>query len=220
MKLTRREKRSRRAITILAFSRLANSRSVCRGGCQYRLRRHLRCWSGSRDSLGERGVCRIHRRLSGIRGLRKISWGDQDTVQRATAARQYGAQPPRCRKPPFDRRHHVRTAGLRGANLAAAKHLGPLSTSLTMISPHLRRPPQFGDVMMVAAGSTSDSSSLMIVAMKYPKPPKRPTDLEEAFRELKRLRIEVAKAEAAARKKRCSNGQMKTIGDRDDDNAP
>jgi hypothetical protein len=78
----------------------------------------------------------------------------------------------------------------------------------------------FGDAMMVAAGSTSASSSLMIVAMKYPRPPKKPTDLEEAFRELKKLRIEVAKAEAAARKMRRSNGHMKTIRDRDNDNAP
>jgi hypothetical protein len=44
--------------------------------------------------------------------------------------------------------------------------------------------------------------------MKYPRASKKPTDLKEAFRELKRLSIEVAKAEAAARKRRRSNGQV------------
>jgi hypothetical protein len=72
--------------------------------------------------------------------------------------------------------------------------------------------------MMVAGGSTNASWSLMIVAMKYPRPPQKPTDLEEAFRELKRLRIKVAKAEAA-RKRGRSNVHLKTIGDRDNGKA-
>jgi hypothetical protein len=55
--------------------------------------------------------------------------------------------------------------------------------------------------------------------MKYPRPPQKPTDLEEAFRELKRLRIKVAKAEAAARKRGRSNVHVKTIGDRDNGKA-
>jgi hypothetical protein len=73
--------------------------------------------------------------------------------------------------------------------------------------------------MMVAVGSTNASWSLMIVAMKYPRPPQKPTDLEETFRELKRLRIKVAKAEAAARKRGRSNVHVKTIGDRDNGKA-
>jgi hypothetical protein len=52
------------------------------------------------------------------------------------------------------------------------------------------------------------------ITMKRPPPSKKPKDLADAFREVKRLRAEVARAEVLAQERRRSDGRCNIENDR------
>ena len=56
--------------------------------------------------------------------------------------------------------------------------------------------------------------------MRYPRRPEKPRDLAEAFRELKRLRVEVAKAEAAVAQRRSNDDMSDSEGGNESSEAP